>query len=114
MKMRSARTLKQYGLTEESFTLLYEAQGGRCAICGTTESELEAKFSGIDDWPTDRMLQIDHEHGTKPTRVRGLLCRDCNYDLEAYIRDAPVVHPGRRGVSLPRNDPRFSKYLERR
>lgn len=111
--MRSARTLKQYGLTEESFRLLYEAHGGRCAICGVAETELEEKFSSADDWPADRMLHIDHEHGSRPTRVRGLLCRDCNYDLEAYIRDAPVIHPRRRGISLPRNDPRFAKYLRR-
>jgi hypothetical protein len=111
MKMRSKKTLMDYGLTEATFTTLYESQNGCCKICGISESELEEKFNAPDPWPSDRMLHIDHEHGSSPPRVRGLLCRDCNYDLEAFIRNAPVVHPGRRGRSLPRKDPRFRAYL---
>lgn len=114
MKMRSKTTLKKYGLTEESFKALYEAQNGCCAICGVSEDELETRHSGPDDWASDRVLHIDHEHGSSPCRVRGLLCWQCNYDLEAYIRSAPVIHPGGRGRSLPRSDPRFKKYLKTR
>lgn len=64
-------------------------------------------------WESDSMLHIDHEHGSSPRRVRGLLCLQCNFDLEAFILNKRVVHPGRRGVSLPRKDPRFTRYLER-
>lgn len=114
MKMRLKRTLQKYGLTEASFTALYESQNGCCAICDISEPELEAKYSAADDWPSDRVLHIDHDHEQGYTSVRGLLCRDCNYDLEAFIRDAPVRHPGGRALSLPRKDPRFKSYLESR
>lgn len=114
MKMRAKRTLRQYRLSEEAFTALYESQNGCCAICGISEPELEQKFNGPDDWANDRMLHIDHDQDSSPVRVPGLLCRDCNFDLEAYIRNAPVIHPRMRGLSLPRKDPRFAKYLEGR
>lgn len=111
MKMRAKKTLNKYGLTETSFTALYESQNGCCAICAISEEGLEAKFSGPDDLASDRMLHIDHEHGADPVVVRGLLCSGCNFDLEAFIRQAPVIHPGGRGVSRPRQDPRFIRYL---
>lgn len=113
MKMRSKKTLDLYGLTEASFAALYASQGGRCAICGISEPELEAKCNSPQNWYTDRILHIDHEHGVKPRRVRGLLCFQCNYDLEAFIRNRPVDHPKRRGTSYPRNDPRFIAYLNK-
>jgi hypothetical protein len=109
--MRSKKILDKYGLTEAMFAALYESQNGCCAICGISEPELEKKYNAPEAWPSDLMLHIDHEHGSSPPRVRGLLCRDCNYDLEAFIRNAPVTHPGGRGRSLPRRDPRFRKYL---
>lgn len=109
--MRSQKTLSKYGLTEATFAALYEAQNGRCAICGISEPELEEKHSSAEDWASDRILHIDHEHGSSPCRVRGLLCCDCNFGLEAFIRKEPIVHPGGRGRSVPRNDPRFTAYL---
>ena len=111
MKKRSPKTLAKYGLTEANFAALYEIHGGRCAICKISEEELEEKYNAPDDWASDRMLHIDHEHGSSPCRVRGLLCFQCNYDLEAFIRNAPVTHPAGRGRSLPREDPRFIAYL---
>jgi hypothetical protein len=45
MKTRSQKTLKEYGLNEETFTALWEAQNGCCAICGIPEAELEQKYS---------------------------------------------------------------------
>jgi hypothetical protein len=73
MKTRSQKTLKEYGLNEETFTALWEAQNGCCAICGIPEAELEQKYSGPNDWASDRMLHIDHQHGTSPRHIRGLL-----------------------------------------
>jgi hypothetical protein len=113
VKMRSRDTLRRYGLTEATFTELYESQNGRCGICGISEPELEAKYAA-SDWASDRMFHIDHEHGSSPVRVRGLLCFQCNFDLEAFIRGRPVTHPGKRGRSLPRKDPRFTEYLKNR
>ena len=110
MKMRAVKTLQKYGLTEAQFVALYETQKGCCAICGISETDLEQKFSA-SDWESDRALHIDHAHGSQPVRVRGLLCFQCNFDLEAFIRNAGVTHPGGRGRSVPRKDPRFTKYL---
>jgi hypothetical protein len=109
--MRSKKTLATYGLTEAMFATLYESQNGCCAICGISEEALEKKYGAPENWASDRKLHIDHEHGSSPCRVRGLLCKDCNFDLEAFIRNAPVTHPGARGRSLPRDDPRFKTYL---
>lgn len=110
MKPRSKKTLQKYGMTEDAFAALWQSQGGCCAICGVSEEKLTEKHQ---DWAADQVLHIDHEHGTYPYRVRGLLCKDCNFDLEAYIRKAIVVHPAGRGESRPRNDPRFREYLKR-
>lgn len=50
----------------ETYTILWEAQGGVCAICRQAE-------------PLNRRLALDHCHGTN--RVRGLLCTHCNLAL---------------------------------
>ena len=114
MRMPSPKTLKKYRLTLAEFSALYESQRGCCAICGISEPELERQHSDAKSWQADRVLHIDHEHGSTPCLVRGLLCSDCNFDLEAYIKGRPIAHPGRRGVSHPREDPRFAKYLRMR
>lgn len=54
-----------YGVTSDGLAELETAQGGRCAICGTT--------------PSGRRLAIDHDHTTG--KVRGLLCGSCNTGL---------------------------------
>ena len=110
MKPRAKKTLQKYGLTEEAFAVLWEAHSGCCAICGISEDELTEKHK---DWAPDQVLHVDHEKGTRPPRVRGLLCKDCNFDLDSYERKMPIDHPANRGTSYPRNDPRFRTYLKR-
>lgn len=63
-------TLKQYGLTEEDYQALLQAQGGLCAICRQPPSGNGA---------SKRNLVIDHDHDTGV--VRGLLCDGCNRTL---------------------------------
>lgn len=57
------RVCKTYGLSPGDYQRLYEAQGGRCAIC---------------QWATGRSkrLAVDHDHVTGAPR--GLLCTTCN------------------------------------
>lgn len=62
---RRNKTLRGYGLTEETYNKMYDAQEGKCAIC---ESELT--------------LCVDHCH--KSNQVRGLLCNNCNLGLGMF------------------------------
>ncbi len=74
---------RNYGLTIEDYQSLYEAQGGRCKVCGIPrKSRLE-----IDAHRND-VLHVDHSH--KTGKVRGLLCRSCNHGL-GCMKDDPSV-----------------------
>lgn len=72
-KIREHRNLRDYGLTEEEYQILWNSQGGKCAICG--------KESG-------KALCVDHDH--KTGKVRGLLCDNCNAAL-GHIHDDPKI-----------------------
>jgi hypothetical protein len=63
VKWRRGR-LRQYGLTPWGFHRLLKYQGGRCAICRSSDA------GPNHNW------QIDHDPGTGA--VRGLLCLTCN------------------------------------
>lgn len=54
-----------HGLTPEAYQVMYDAQGGRCAICAIPEPRAGKKS-----------FCVDHNHATG--RVRGLLCTRCN------------------------------------
>lgn len=56
----------KYGLTDGDYQRMLDAQGGKCAICGRTESG--SKSGGA--------FAVDHDHRTR--KVRGLLCLPCN------------------------------------
>jgi hypothetical protein len=66
-------TLAQYGLDVEGYEDLYAAQRGRCAICGTHESE------ACLGKRNNTRLHVDHNH--KTGEVRGLLCHKCNLGI---------------------------------
>lgn len=72
--------LAQYGLTQESYEALFDAQKGVCAICARPET---ATWRG-----TVRNLAVDHDHITG--RVRGLLCIACNQGI-GHLRDDPAL-----------------------
>lgn len=67
--------IKRYGVTVEQFDAMLATQGGRCAICGTTEPRRN-----------HGRMAIDHDHATG--RVRALLCGDCNNGLGLFGDDA--------------------------
>lgn len=67
-----ARIQDTYGLEPGEYDKLFEAQGGKCAICGGTRRQ---------------RLSVDHCH--KTGQVRGLLCRMCNGRLLTSVRDNP-------------------------
>ena len=70
---RSDYLAQCYGITEEEYLALFDAQKGKCAICG-----------GL---PQKKRLCIDHDH--KTDRIRGLLCPQCN-TLLGMAKDSPA------------------------
>lgn len=62
---------RTYNLKPGDYDRLYEAQGGKCAIC--------ERSTGLT-----RRLSVDHDHDTG--EVRGLLCRPCN-NMLGWARD---------------------------
>ena len=62
---RKSNLKRLYGMTPADHEAMLEAQGGRCAVCGQ-----------------DKDLVVDHNH--KTGKVRGLLCRTCNFVIGMY------------------------------
>jgi hypothetical protein len=67
--------VKTYGLEPGEYDLMYEEQGGTCAICQRATGKT-------------KRLAVDHSHRTG--EVRGLLCGPCN-KLIGYFRDSPAA-----------------------
>ncbi|MFD5308287.1 endonuclease VII domain-containing protein [Streptomyces ardesiacus] len=67
-----ARVTDTYGLGPGEYDKLFEAQGGKCAICGGTRRG---------------NLDVDHDHATGI--VRGLLCAADNRKVLKYARNDP-------------------------
>lgn len=66
--------MKTYGLREGDYGALYEAQGGRCALC--------RRATGAS-----KRLAVDHDHALSGrASVRGLLDSTCNTIL-GHARD---------------------------
>jgi hypothetical protein len=64
--------LATYGLTVAQYDAMLAEQGGVCAVCGNA---------------TKGRLHVDHVHGSAPTLVRGLLCRQCNTAI-GFLEDS--------------------------
>lgn len=62
-----------YGITDEQYVAMLEAQHGKCAICKGHQVE-------------GRRMCVDHCH--KTGQIRGLLCDYCNRGL-GFFRDSP-------------------------
>lgn len=81
------RVSQATGLTFEAHERQLAAQGGKCAICGTTKG----KWHG------------DHDHDTG--RFRGILCQKCNmglgmFDDEAGRLAAAIAYLEKGGVAV--------------
>lgn len=79
-RINLTQNLRQYGLTVEQFEAMREAQGNRCAICGSPPDPNGVRASS--------RLHVDHDHLTK--RVRELLCSRCNQGI-GYFKDDPAM-----------------------
>lgn len=68
--------LKRMGMTPEDYSALLDKQGGKCAICRSTNPGQHEFFAR------------DHNHSSGATR--GLLCTECNLGLGKF-KDDPAV-----------------------
>ena len=75
--------LNRYGITEEDWDEMLEAQGGVCAICGNEELKAHGRTG------TQFRLSVDHDHQTG--KVRGLLCIRCNRSLGLLGDDVEIL-----------------------
>lgn len=87
MTQRNNYLLRKYGITEEQYEQILEAQAGKCAICLKK--------------PRTRRLAVDHNH--KTGKIRGLLCSRCNHGLLGHAHDSIAVVE--RALEYLRNPP---------
>lgn len=64
----------KFGITQAQYDLMFQEQGGRCAICKRPQEECGAA------------LAVDHCH--RRGTVRGLLCTHCNTSIGKF-EDSP-------------------------
>ena len=67
---------KNYGISLEEYTKLFQSQKNRCAICLSNES-------GGKGW------HVDHDHKTGV--IRGILCHFCNLGLGHFKDDQQIM-----------------------
>lgn len=88
-RTHETRVSALYGLPGGAYDALYAAQGGRCAICRRATGRA-------------RRLAVDHDH--ESGRVRGLLCKTCNYTLLGRYDTAALV----RAIEYLTNPPAYA------
>lgn len=71
------KNMRKYGITLAEYENMCRHQGYRCKICGTNDS---GNPTGV--------FCVDHCHAT--LKVRGLLCRECNFALGKF-KDNPLI-----------------------
>jgi hypothetical protein len=74
---RDIRLQVRYGIGEEAYKALEQAQNYGCKICGVDAAD---QPGGV--------LDVDHDH--KTGRIRGLLCHNCNV-LLGHAKENPVI-----------------------
>lgn len=109
-RIRRAKNLRSYRLTEESYNRLLASQGGVCALCGALPYSQRA---------SGKPLAVDHDHACCPLApsrqycgkcVRGLLCVACNTWLGVLEPKLPAIteylsqYVRRRETSLPEEE----------
>lgn len=66
---------QNYGITDAEYVEMWKKQDGKCALCGKDIGEA--------------YLDVDHDH--KTGRVRGLLCRGCNMQLDEVFTENVTI-----------------------
>lgn len=77
------RSLKrQFGISLKDYMDMYDAQDGKCWICGKEGNSYSS------DNGRSKTLAVDHCHDSK--KIRGLLCNSCNVGLGKF-KDNPSL-----------------------
>ena len=80
---KADRIRSKYGITLQQKAAILDLQGGKCAVCGTKDPP--KRFSGgSDNWTIDH--DHEYERQTGLTKIRGVLCANCN-NLLGFARD---------------------------
>lgn len=92
MKNQPTLSLRRYGLTLAKYDEMLAAQGGRCAICRTSDPKGNGRFC------------VDHNHKTNV--VRALLCNPCNWGIGQFhenldIMSAAISYLKQHAVTVP-------------
>lgn len=77
-KLATRKRAYKYGITEEQYNLLLEAQGEVCAICKNRCRDSRG-----------RGLAVDHDRMTG--KIRGLLCSPCNQALGLFLDNKSIL-----------------------
>ena len=77
VKIKEMAWKRRYGITAEDYNQMFSEQEGCCAICKRHQSEFKIA------------LAVDHCHTT--SRVRGLLCLDCNIGIGKLKDDISLL-----------------------
>ena len=72
--------MDSYGITQEQYDSMLEAQGGVCDICLKDDPKAPARAN---------CFVVDHDHETG--KVRGLLCHACNRGLGNFQDDLTIL-----------------------
>lgn len=81
-EISKTRLKYRYGICNEVRLILFESQGGRCAICRKEITIPEGKRSNSE-------AHIDHDHATGA--IRGLLCVHCNHGLGKFQDNLDIL-----------------------
>ena len=83
---RDSKLKRTYGISYQEYLTMLEAQGGCCAICGTSDTGKRKAFA------------VDHNHETGA--IRGLLCSNCNTGIGNLRDDVGLLE---RAIDYLRN-----------
>ena len=98
------RLVRQYGITLCDYHEMLAAQGGGCAICGSTEP-------GAHKGGHARWFDVDHNHETN--KVRGLLCSQCNKGLGHFRDSLDLLEKALRYLDAHENPGIVASYIAR-
>jgi len=84
--------LNTYGVTDEDYSDMLEAQDYSCAICGISERDYRDKYN--------KSLAVDHCHTTN--KVRALLCEWCNKGLGHFYDNPDLLRKAANYLEIKR------------